>query len=291
MNGFLSLIKPVGVSSFEVVRRVKRITGEKAGHLGTLDPIATGVLPVAVGKATKLIPYINASRKIYQAEITFGIQTDTLDSSGKIVEEKKFKHITKENLIDIFKKFTGKILQVPPKFSALKYKGRRFYELARKNIEVGDPPERTVNIERIELLSFKLPKVSIKVTCSGGTYIRSLARDIGLALNSVAHLSGLVRLEDGTFKISSSISLEEAEKNFRKHIKSPEEILNFSSLKFDKKDIVRIKNGEFLEINEEMLKGMKEEYFFANSFENELVALCKAVRDEGKIAIKPCRVF
>lgn len=289
--GFINLNKPSGMSSFEAVKEIKKFTGQKAGHMGTLDPDATGVLPVAIGRATKLIPYVKIDRKVYLARATFGANTDTLDSSGKILQEKEYGHITKEKLVIALENFTGIIEQIPPKFSALKYNGKRYYQLARQGIEVEDPPERKVRIDKIELLDFSLPIVEMKIFCSGGTYIRSLARDIGLALDSFAHLSGLKRLQDGPFKISDSISLDEAEENLRKYIIPPEEILNYPVLEFNKADTDKMQNGVFLSADKKILENAKGEYFFAKGINNELVALCRIVEEKSIFLIKACRVF
>lgn len=209
MNGFLIIDKPVDLTSQAVVSRVKRMMGcRKAGHTGTLDPLATGVLPVALGKATKLIPYLDESVKVYLGELCLGVETDTYDCRGKIRRQftgnLKFSERDFETL---FADFTGTISQVPPTYSALKYKGKPLYALARSGNPVIPPPRR-VTVDSFELLSMALPKATFRVRCSRGTYVRSLVHDIGLRLGCGAMLTNLVREQSGPFLLSDAISLE-----------------------------------------------------------------------------------
>ena len=191
MNGILNIYKNKGMSSFDVVRKVKFVAKErKVGHTGTLDPEATGVLPVCLGKATKIIDYIMNSNKVYEVKFLLGIKTTTYDLEGEVIEKNEISHITYEDVMSAIKYFVGEYDQVPPMYSALKKNGVRLYDLARQGIEV-EREARRVNILDISNIKIELPYVSMKVTCTKGTYIRSLCYDIGEKLNVGATMSEL----------------------------------------------------------------------------------------------------
>ncbi len=210
MDGFIIIDKPAGLTSQAVVARVKRILGcHKAGHTGTLDPLATGVLPVALGKATRLIPYLDESVKVYSGELYLGFETDTYDRQGTI--RRQFTgnmRFSQPELEMALADFTGTISQVPPSFSALKYKGKPLYALARSGNPV-IPPPRQITVHSFELLSMKLPKAKFRICCSRGTYIRSLVHDIGLQLGCGAMLTCLVREQSGPFLLEDAVELEQ----------------------------------------------------------------------------------
>jgi tRNA pseudouridine55 synthase len=209
IHGFVVVDKPAGITSHDVVSRVRRILGtRKVGHTGTLDPFATGVLPVAVNDGTKAIPFLDEGIKCYEALIQLGVATDTLDMTGTVQREGDFSTVTGQQLLDVFERFTGPILQIPPMYSAIKQGGQPLYKLARQGQEVERQP-RPVDIHAIELLSVALPFVSIKVTCSRGTYVRTLADDIGTALGCGAALKELRRTASGLFEIGVATTLEE----------------------------------------------------------------------------------
>ncbi|MDY6825791.1 MAG: tRNA pseudouridine(55) synthase TruB [Bacillota bacterium] len=213
MNGLIVIDKPRGITSHGVVREIRRLIPEvKAGHTGTLDPMATGVLPVCLGKATRLAEYTSSLPKIYLAGITFGIATDTADADGKAIASSTLPIFDPDYLKEIILKFTGRIEQIPPAYSAVKHQGKPAYYWARrgKNIPLRS---RTVEIYEINILSFKeeeRPHLTIEVRCSAGTYIRTLAVELGRALNVCAHLSSLCRLAVGKFSLKEAHSLEEA---------------------------------------------------------------------------------
>lgn len=212
INGFVVIDKPAGITSHDVVSRVRRILGtRKVGHTGTLDPFATGVLPVAVNDGTKAIPFLDEGVKCYQALMQLGVATDTLDMTGKVLRECDFSSVSVQQLLEVFKKFTGPILQVPPMYSAIKQGGQPLYKLARMGQEVERAP-RPVEIHAIELLSFTPPFVSIRVTCTRGTYVRTLADDIGALIGCGAALKELRRTASGPFEISAAHTLEELER-------------------------------------------------------------------------------
>lgn len=202
--------KPLEWSSFDVVKFLrKRIRVKKVGHAGTLDPLASGLLILCAGKATKSISLIQDLPKTYFGEITFGAATTTYDSEGEISETADYDHITKEALLSVLEKeFTGQIEQIPPMYSALKYGGKKLYELARKGEEVKRYP-RSITIHANSLISFELPKVELEIRCSKGTYIRSFARDLGEALHSKAYLSSLERTAIGHYSVAEALSPHE----------------------------------------------------------------------------------
>ncbi|NTW99568.1 MAG: tRNA pseudouridine(55) synthase TruB [Geobacteraceae bacterium] len=212
MHGFVVIDKPAGITSHDVVSRVRRILGtRKVGHTGTLDPFATGVLPIAVNDGTKAIPFLDEGIKCYEALMQLGVATDTLDMTGTVLRECDFSSVSEGQLLDAFTRFTGPILQIPPMYSAIKQGGQPLYKLARMGHEVERAP-RPVEIHSIELLSFTAPYVSIRVTCSRGTYVRTLADDIGALLGCGAALKELRRTASGPFEIRAAHTLEELER-------------------------------------------------------------------------------
>ena len=211
INGFVVIDKPAGITSHDVVSRVRRILGtRKVGHTGTLDPFATGVLPVAVNIGTKVIPFLDEGSKTYEAQLRLGVTTDTLDMTGAILSESDPSIVTREQFVSCITAFTGAISQIPPMYSAIKQGGQPLYKLARQGVEV-ERIARDVEIYSLELLSFDLPHVSIRVICSRGTYVRSLADDIGRQLGCGAALQELRRTASGPFRIENSITLVELE--------------------------------------------------------------------------------
>ncbi|MDD5455648.1 MAG: tRNA pseudouridine(55) synthase TruB [Candidatus Margulisbacteria bacterium] len=211
--GIYNIFKPYGWTSFDVVNKLKKIFKEKKiGHAGTLDPMATGVLVVAVGREyTKKLQELTGLDKCYLAEIMLGVETDSYDLEGNIVQMKQPGTIEEEAVIEVLKNFKGEIKQNPPVYSAIKKNGRKLYEYARKNQEV-EIEERTVQISSMKLLSYKngfFPKLIIKTVVSKGTYIRSLAHDIGVMLNTGAVLSRLTRLAVGPYYVQESRQLNE----------------------------------------------------------------------------------
>jgi tRNA pseudouridine55 synthase len=255
IDGILIVNKPEGKTSFSVVARLKRLTGEKrVGHAGTLDPIATGVLPVCLGQATRITQFLTNSSKTYLAQIELGVTTDTFDRQGKIVERKDPGDITLTRIEEALIAFKGVIDQTPPVFSAVKQGGRRSYELARAGIPV-KLKSRRVEISKLELISYRLPLIEINVDCSKGTYIRSLANDIGQYLGCGAHLKNLTRLRCGPFSIQDAFSPDEIEDAFRKDIwknlihpvDSP--LSNWKAIIVDKKNELDIRNGCPLPLN------------------------------------------
>lgn len=215
MDGVLNIDKPKGITSHDVVTRVRRILRiKKVGHTGTLDPEATGVLPVLIGKATKISQFLINSDKEYLGEMRLGVKTDTGDVTGKIISISSCPFPSEKQIRRVFEGFIGKILQIPPMYSAIKVKGMPLYSLARKGIEV-ERKAREVIIHRLDILKIEGHSVIFRVLCSKGTYIRALVSDIGDVLRVGGHLVSLRRTVSGRFRIEDSICLEELEEGFK----------------------------------------------------------------------------
>lgn len=246
MKGFVNLIKPSGMTSAGVVAVVKRKLNAPCGHMGTLDPMASGVLPIGIGKASRLFQYMLDKKKKYIAEFTFGILTDTLDTTGEITDTT---HIipTKEQVEENLKRFIGKISQIPPKYSAKCVAGKRGYQLARAGVDFELAPKT------VEILDYKLiAKISdrvyrFEIVCTGGTYIRSLARDLGYICNSLAVMSSLERVESGYFNIENGVTIEEFKnsENPLKYLIKPDAVINFPKLKLTEYQSNKILNGVY----------------------------------------------
>jgi tRNA pseudouridine55 synthase len=208
-SGFLCIDKPPGWTSHDIVGAVRRITGERqVGHTGTLDPAASGVLPVAVGHATKVLPFIEDDDKRYVATVRFGVETDSADRDGRLVDRSDASRVTRDQVERLLDRFRGQIAQTPPMHSAIKVGGQRLYQLARAGTEV-DVPERRVTIHEIELADWRPPEATLDISCSKGTYIRSIARDLGAAAGTGAMLAGLVRTRSGLFELAGAIPIGE----------------------------------------------------------------------------------
>lgn len=208
-HGYLIIDKPAGMTSHDVVGRVRRALGERrVGHAGTLDPAAVGVLPIAVGLATKTVEYLSDASKSYVADVTFGVTTDSADIDGSVTAVADPSGLTEERVGEIVQGFAGPQQQVPPMHSAIKIDGQRMYELARRG-EAVDLPARDITIHQIEMISWTAPVAEIFVHCSKGTYIRSLARDMGERAGVGAYMSNLVRVQTGPFTLEDAIRLED----------------------------------------------------------------------------------
>jgi tRNA pseudouridine55 synthase len=209
MDGIFNVNKAASMTSHDVVARVRRLVQQKrVGHAGTLDPAATGVLPICLGQATRVAEYLSDSGKAYRATIRFGCETDTYDADGRILREAPVT-LAQEDIRAALPAFLGPQLQVPPLYSAIKRGGQPLYKLARAGGEVEPPAARPVTIHALEIVSYQAPDLVLDIECSKGTYIRSLAFDLGRALGSGAHLASLIRTRSGPFTLSQSIHLEE----------------------------------------------------------------------------------
>jgi len=209
-SGILVLDKPTGMTSFSLVARTKKILGlKKVGHCGTLDPFATGVMILCLDQATRVADQLSLQDKLYQFTIHFGVETDTLDRTGQIVNTYDGPPVSRDDLSSVLTRFTGRLWQQVPRYAAVKVQGRRLYELSRKGIEVVNPPEKEVTIHDLKLLTFQWPEAELVVHCSKGTYVRQLAADLGRTLHCGAHVKELRRLASGAFEITQAISLEQ----------------------------------------------------------------------------------
>jgi tRNA pseudouridine55 synthase len=285
IDGILSINKPEGMTSFGVVARLKCLTGEKhIGHAGTLDPIATGVLPICFGRGTRVTQFIMHSSKTYLAEIELGTATDTFDREGTITHRGDPATTTKTQVKKTLASFYGTIQQVPPAYSALRHQGKRCYELARAGVPIQLTP-RQVHISNIELIDYKMPVVTIKVECSKGTYIRSLAHDLGQKLGCYANLRNLTRVRYGDFCLEGALSIAQFEEavdqgTWQDHlypIDSP--LLNFKAAIVDKNGEWAISNGQSLQLEEKHLSS--DEYCRAYNQEGQLIAILKFIADHN----------
>ncbi|WP_305767211.1 tRNA pseudouridine(55) synthase TruB [Candidatus Epulonipiscium viviparus] len=212
MDGIINIYKEKGFTSHDVVAKARGILRQKKiGHTGTLDPDATGVLPICIGEATKIVPYLSDANKTYEAEVILGAYTTTEDASGEVVEEFAVE-VSNEQVLDVLARFVGAYEQTPPMYSAIKINGQRLYELARQNIVI-DRPSRMVEILELEQMSpLKDGRFKIRVVCSKGTYVRTLCTDIGRKLKCGAHMGELTRTRVGEFDIEQSVTLKQLEK-------------------------------------------------------------------------------
>ena len=214
IDGILNIDKPYGITSMDIVRRIKRASGQKrVGHGGTLDPVATGVVTICFGQATRMMEHLVDGKKEYRTEIELGVSTDTYDSLGEAVDKQDASHVTLDDVERVLETFKGSIKQVPPMYSALKRQGKRLYELARAGIEVEREP-RDVEVHWIKLLNWSPPIIAVEVGCGRGFYMRSFAHDVGQALGCGGHLKSLVRLRSGVFNISNAVALADMEERF-----------------------------------------------------------------------------
>lgn len=292
MDGILNLNKPAGITSFQAVARVKRASGnEKTGHGGTLDPFATGVLPVLLGKANRLSEYLLKFPKTYRAIVLLGTETDTLDITGRVTNGCSYDYISQAEVEAVIPRFIGRISQKPPLYSALKVKGRRLYELAREGLCPEVEP-RNVDIYSIRLIRFQPPELAIEIQCGRGTYIRSLARDLGKALGSCGCLGELTRTSYGPFELSRAVSLEDingANGSFvlEKSISSMDVILqDVPSVTLDCRQAQMISHGSEIQLAGEE---SGSDVYRAYDTGGRLMALLAPSGDEGYY--KPEKVF
>lgn len=283
MNGVLNIYKPSGMTSFDVVRRVKKICKiKRVGHTGTLDPLATGVLPICIGNSTKIVDYIMNENKIYIATLKLGVVTDTYDREGKVIEENSV-HVDEPSIIECIKSFKGEMDQVPPMYSALKVNGKRLYELARQGIEV-EREKRRINIYSIDILNVDIPFITFKVECSKGTYIRSLCYDIGKMLGVGGTMWSLERTKTGAFAIENSVNIEDLnEDNVQNYIIPMDKALfKYDAVNMDKRYEILLLNGATL-TNKYAIQGIRENTILRVYIENKFIGLGKKNAEGFKI--------
>lgn len=298
MDGFIVIDKPSGLTSHDVVNKIRRTTGQKkVGHTGTLDPFATGVLPVALGEATKAIPFLDEVRKEYRAVMKLGETTDTQDCTGNVIDRNDWRDITTDSLIKVIARFNGRLSQLPPMFSALKHNGVPLYKLARRGDEVTRRP-RDIEVFSLVVDMVELPEVAFTISCSRGTYVRTLAHDIGRELGCGAHLSQLQRIASGNFYLSEALSPETIDQLVRDGglddfiIPTYEALAHFPDLKVDENCRDMVSHGispkisEFADLKETISPGD----YLRISFDKRLIAVAQAV-EGGNHPLRLVRVF
>ncbi len=282
MTGFIIVNKAVGTSSAREVNIIKRLTGAPCGHMGTLDPMASGVLPVAIGNAARLFDYFLDKRKTYIAEFKFGADSDTLDTTGVITKtDGKVPSISE--IESILPSLCGEVMQIPPNYSAKNVGGKRGYQLARAGVQFELPPKR-VNIYSVKLLGKTADdSFSFEIECGGGTYIRSIARDMGKSLNTCAIMSGLVRTKSGCFDIKYAVKTDDlTTDNFGNFIIATDSVLPFESVYPTEYEAKRLFNG--LSVPCRLSDGIYKIYFTDGSF----YGLAEAKANNLKVRTKLC---
>jgi tRNA pseudouridine55 synthase len=282
MNGILLVNKPIDFTSRDVVNKLTKILKtKKVGHTGTLDPIATGVLVVCVGNTTKLCELLTSEHKEYIATIKLGIKTDTLDTTGTIIEEKDY-NVTEEQIIEVLNSFLGDSIQTTPIYSAVKVNGKKLYEYAREGIEV-ELPKRNINISNIELLSYKDDEIKFKTTVSKGTYIRALIDDICTKLNTVGTMSSLIRTKQGQFTLEQTFTLEDIENGKYELVSIEKALSEIETITINEELYNKVKNGSIIP------KTFNNDY--ANLlYNNKIVAIYK-IYDKDNTLAKPFKMF
>jgi len=298
VDGVLNLDKPAGMTSHDVVNAVRRILGMKrVGHAGTLDPLATGVLLVCVGQATRIVEYLMDAEKEYEGAMTLGVTTDTEDSSGQAQSETDASTVTREQIAATLPSFAGEIMQAPPMVSAAHYQGRRLYELAREGTVVARE-SRPVTVKEIELLSFEPgvhPKAALRVVCSKGLYIRTLFSDIGAALGVGAHMSQLRRARIGRHVIVNAINLDrlaqlaEVGEVQDAVIQMSEALCGFPEIAISGESVEDVRHGRALPVPEGLDVAVGPVTRLTE--DGVLVALASAVASKGGAVLQPVKVF
>lgn len=282
MTGFITVDKAAGVSSACEVNLIKRLSGTPCGHMGTLDPMASGVLPVAIGNAARLFDYFLEKKKTYVANFEFGTDSDTLDTTGNIISANGVVPSADE-IMRALPSLCGEVLQIPPKFSAKNINGKRGYQLARAGVEFSLPPKK-VNIYSIKLLKqISKNTFSFEIECGGGTYIRSIARDLGKKLETCAVMSALVRTKSGCFTLENAVRTSRlTAENLSDFIIATNSVLPFESIYPDKNDAKKLFNG--LSVPCELSDGIYKIYFTDGSF----YGLAEAKFSKLKVRTKLC---
>ena len=245
-HGVLVIDKPSGPTSHDIVTKARRLFQTKVGHTGTLDPIATGVLPLVIGSATRLARFFQSVDKEYIAEIVLGETTDSFDREGTTTQKKPVPEFSPKKIDQVLAKFRGDIQQQPPMFSAVKVGGKKLYELARRNQEV-ERPWRTVSIHRLQLIDRTKYSWTVKVHCSAGTYVRSLAHEIGQTLSCGAYLQNLRRIRSGSFELNRAVSVEKMDTDWQTIVYSMEELLpELPRVDLDVDQFERVQHGNWI---------------------------------------------
>ncbi len=294
--GILCVDKPRGWTSTQVVVRTRRAFGSRAGHTGTLDPAATGLLVLAVGRATRLIPFLGTARKRYRAVVCLGTATDTLDSEGRAVETRPVPSLDRERVQQILRSFEGEIEQVPPMFSALHHRGQRLYRLARRGLQVPREPRRVI-VESIGLLSLGTERLEIDIVCGPGTYIRSLAADIAQRLGTAGHLLSLRRMESDGFSVEQAVDIgDTGDEELQRALVPLESVLNrFARLDLSEELIRLLLDGNVVPVGPEDLPRVAPELLpgrllWVPAPGVHLLARSQAT-EENKLLLQPVRII
>lgn len=284
--GFLNIDKPSGPTSHDIILQLRQIIGiQRIGHTGTLDPLASGVLPICVGKATRLSEYISGTNKRYHAWIFIGQSSITYDSEGEKSSIKDVKGITEPDILEILSEFKGQILQTVPIYSAIKRGGRKLYNLARRGVNI-TPPKRKVEIYKINLIHWRTPELLLDIHCSSGTYIRSIAHEIGEKLGVGAYLSSLKRISCGSFMICQSISLENLQYDcqWQKHLLPAEwPFQKWEKITLNQELAYSLCQGQKIEFNHIGKAGS----LALAMFEDQLIAVVRSVNN----SLQPIKVL
>ena len=277
MNGLIVVNKSKDMTSRDVVNIISRkFNTKKVGHTGTLDPIASGVLVVAIGKYTKLVDIITSEKKEYIATMKLGELTDTLDTTGIVLDKKNY-NFNKEELIKVLESFKTTYLQEVPKYSAIKINGKKLYEYARNNIDI-ELPKREVTIYDIELLEYNNDTIKFKCLVSKGTYIRSLIRDIADKLNTYASMSDLIRTKQGIFDINNSYSLEDINNDRYEILTYKDIFMDYKHIELNDDEYFKVSNGQKMKFN-------SNENIVLLTYKNEYIAMYEKDRDLYKIKV------
>jgi tRNA pseudouridine55 synthase len=304
MNGILNINKPEGPTSSNIVSRIKKIIDQKrVGHAGTLDPAASGVLPICFGQGTRVVEYLMDSTKDYRAEIEFGKTTDTYDATGSTTSLKDASSIDNNQIETALSNFLGEIQQVPPIYSALKYKGKPYYELARAGIDV-EIASRPVVVHNIAVLDWQPPVVTIDVTCGKGTYIRSIAHDLGQIIGCGAYMKSLVRRKYGPFSIENAVTVDELEQSYagsdwQKHIHPIDSVLlHLQAIVVNDDTVQDIQHGRIIDNTNISRKTVKEQsrtvqfhetHYRAYGLDGRFLGILRYIAETGKW--QPEKVF
>jgi len=286
MHGMLVVDKPIGMTSFDVIRKLRRILKTKAlGHTGTLDPAASGVLCVCVGWGTRLIPLLEDDHKVYRAELRFGVETNTDDAEGEVISERPV-DFSPGDLESAVARFEGPIMQRPPAFSAIKIKGERAYAKARRGEDV-TLPERPVRVDEITIESHDGDRAVLRVTCGKGTYIRSLARDIGNALGCGAHLSALRRFESGAATLEQAVPLARLEQGEAPNLISPYDMLPWlPTIRLDAGGVADVRCGRMAKAPNSLRRESRVRIVHSDE-PTHLIAIGETI---GPLQVRPRRV-
>lgn len=288
INGILLLDKPIHLSSNDALQKVKRIfQAAKAGHTGSLDPLASGMLPVCLGEATKISAYLLDADKVYRFKCELGKKTTTADAEGEVIQTRPYEHITRADVEKILPQFTGDLMQVPPMYSALKKDGKRLYELAREGIEVEREP-RPVTIHKLELLSFRPGEMELLASCSKGTYVRTLAEDMGEVLGCGAYITELRRLSVGPYAGIDMITLEQLQALADQGMEQLDArllaldtgLMNWPAVELDANSAFYIKQGQPVLVAKSPARGMVRIY------DQSRFLGVGEIQDDGKVAMR-----